>query len=236
MVALLMVVAPLVTGWSLPMRWRLKKAENLYHKGQHADAAKVYEEAQLQRPDDPMLSYNLGTALHKADSLHAAATSLLGALSSHDSTVLAKAYYNLGNTHYRLGQWRQAAATYVQSLQYDPSDPDAKHNLELVLRKMKEAREEASERQGTDRHHEPPEKQRDESSDEKGSEDQQKPHPSEEQPDSTQAQSPQQSQEGAMSPEDAERLLEALAEQEMQALREAQNVPRAQEQPVGADW
>jgi tetratricopeptide (TPR) repeat protein len=55
------------------------------------------------------------------------------ALESEDPDVLARAYYNLGNCYLKLGKTRDAIACYENALLINPSDPDAKHNLELAL-------------------------------------------------------------------------------------------------------
>jgi TolA-binding protein len=104
--------ALLLVGWSLPVQWRLNKADRLYHEGKYAEAADIYEDVHLQRPDDPVAGFNLGTARYKSDDHQSAAATLQGAAVSSDTALSAKANYNLGNAHYRLGQWQEAAEAY----------------------------------------------------------------------------------------------------------------------------
>jgi Ca-activated chloride channel family protein len=232
----IILAVPVLVGWSLPMSWRLKKADRLYREGKHSEAAEVYQDVYLQRPDDAAAGYNLGTAQYKADDHESAAATLRGAAVSADTTLSARAFYNLGNAQYRLGQWQEAAEAYRQSLLYDPDDADAKHNLELVLRKMQEARQQASQPSPQDQEQErPKEQQRDESGQEQRGQEEQ-PAPEQVGQDSLPQPMPQPARRDTMSQQDAERLLEAIAEEEMEALKEARNVPRVQEQPVGADW
>lgn len=44
----------------------------------------------------------------------------------------AALWYNIGNTHYRLGNTGQAIVAYERSLRLDPSDPDTRANLDFV--------------------------------------------------------------------------------------------------------
>src|SRR5207247_6459522 len=49
-----------------------------------------------------------------------------------------KIYFNRGNSFYQMGQYPQAVESYKKALDLDPKDREAKHNLELALRKMQE--------------------------------------------------------------------------------------------------
>ena len=64
----------------------------------------------------------------------------------------ANLFYNLGNTQYRLGEeaeqpqakqtgWEQAVASYESALTLNPQDADAKHNLELVKKRLEELKQ-----------------------------------------------------------------------------------------------
>ncbi len=41
-------------------------------------------------------------------------------------------YYNLGNTHYRLGEIAKAILSYERAIRYMPTDEDLQHNLQLA--------------------------------------------------------------------------------------------------------
>lgn len=48
----------------------------------------------------------------------------------------AKIHYNLGNTYYRSGELEKALKEYREALRLNPTDKDAKFNLEVVLRAL----------------------------------------------------------------------------------------------------
>ncbi len=71
------------------------------------------------------------------------------AVSAPDLQLQQRAYYNLGNTHYRAGErapepngkidhWEKAVENYKAAAALDPKDADAKFNLEFVKKKLEE--------------------------------------------------------------------------------------------------
>ena len=60
-----------------------------------------------------------------------------GAIKEYETLVSSGAaspslFYNLGNAHYRKGNIGKSILNYERALKLDPSDADARHNLELV--------------------------------------------------------------------------------------------------------
>ena len=46
--------------------------------------------------------------------------------------IKSKAYYNLGNTSYKINKKEEAIAYYRKALELNPNDKDAKYNYELL--------------------------------------------------------------------------------------------------------
>jgi Ca-activated chloride channel family protein len=61
---------------------------------------------------------------------------------SPENPIRLKAAFNLGNTAYKIGDYASAAAFYRQLLLEDPSNEDARHNMELALRAIEKQKEE----------------------------------------------------------------------------------------------
>ena len=51
-------------------------------------------------------------------------------------TPTAENYYNLGNANYRLKQYPEAVIAYLRCLRIDPSNEDARYNLQLTQQKI----------------------------------------------------------------------------------------------------
>jgi Ca-activated chloride channel homolog len=131
------------TGFSIG---ELEKGNRLYRAGEYAEAAAVYEKAVAGGNDSPEIRYNLGTAYLRLGKFEDAEKHLRLALREMRADVRQRAYYNLGNRY--LEQARKGGAdaqattqmldaaveSYKQSLRLEPTDMDAKWNLELALR------------------------------------------------------------------------------------------------------
>lgn len=124
-------------------------AKKAYEEGQFKDALKEYQRLLEKKPDDPRLAYNAGTTAYRSGDLEAATNALASALLSTDPELLARAYYNLGNTHYRLGEkagdpsatipnWQLALTNYQSALKLNPQDADANFNRQLVQQRIEE--------------------------------------------------------------------------------------------------
>lgn len=72
----------------------------------------------------------LADSAYTADNYAEAAKLYLQAIDSLGPS--AKLYYNLGNSYYRLGESGNAILAYERSLRLDPTDADARENLEFV--------------------------------------------------------------------------------------------------------
>ncbi len=111
-----------------------EEGNSLYEEGAFGEALEAYREAQVERPDLAELNYNAANALHRLEDYERAVDEVLRALPIEDDDLAFRAYYALGNNYYRLGRLADAFDAYKRALILDPSDVDAKFNLELVGR------------------------------------------------------------------------------------------------------
>lgn len=120
-------------------------ASKCYREGKYAEAAASYagalaEAAQGERDASKreIVRYNLGNALYKQMLFEKALSRYQEAVGSGKASdeLKAKLYYNLGNTYYSLKEYKKAIESYKSSLKLNPSDRDAKLNLELALRNL----------------------------------------------------------------------------------------------------
>ncbi len=138
------------------------EAMRLYRQQRYDEAAQQLQSALQQRPDDPTLYYDLGTVAHAKGDYQAAEEAFNKALASADAGLLGRTWYNLGNTHYRQGQMKEATAPgeaialyrralddYRGAIRQIPNDKDARYNYELVERRMKSLMQRQEQGQGT---------------------------------------------------------------------------------------
>ena len=124
-----------VGGWTRTMR----AGHDAYQQKQYHAAEIAFTEATLQKPNDPVAHYNLGTARYRSGKFGEAIEAFRESLASHSrgsetALNLASIYYNLGNAHFKLGDLRRAIEAYRHALRLKPEDADTQHNLALALR------------------------------------------------------------------------------------------------------
>ena len=81
-----------------------------YNEGKYQDALKDYNHLLEKKKDDPRLHFNAGAAAYQNRQYEEATNQLNAALASPDLQLQQHAYYNLGNSLYRIGQQMSDAA------------------------------------------------------------------------------------------------------------------------------
>jgi Ca-activated chloride channel homolog len=149
-------VVAILIGWLAMNGAEASPARALqdYHGGNFTNALTEYErllneQNERQKPTDPRLHFNAGTAAYRATNYTAAIQHFTTVLAAKDIQLQAKAYYNLGNVHFRLGQqaenldkleeaWQESAKQYQNALALDPTSPDATFNLAFVEARLQQ--------------------------------------------------------------------------------------------------
>jgi Ca-activated chloride channel family protein len=117
------------------------EANDLFVEGSYDDALARYQEAQFEDPTLTELNYNAANALHRLDDYQAAIAEARRGTAAGGEPA-ARSFYTIGNSLFELGRLEEAADAYRDALRRDPTDEDARYNLEVVLRLLQEAEEE----------------------------------------------------------------------------------------------
>jgi len=160
------------------------------------------------------IHYNLGRALSESSHQPEAMEHLQLGLLSKSRTLRANSLYNLGNCQYRQQKLDEAIAMYTQALLLDPKDRQAKENLELCWKKKSE-QQQKPDSTGKQQPQQKPQDPRQQQS----------------------QQQPQQAQaeKGSIGKDQANRMLQAIRNQEKDNLKKRPRPP--QQQPAGGkDW
>lgn len=216
-------------------RAETREGNRLYEEGRFGEAHEKYLEALLEAPDSPIIRFNDGNALYRGEDYESALESFRAAVESGDPELAAAAWYNLGNTLYRQGALPESLEAFKQALRADPADADAKHNLERVLEQMQEQEQQGdgeNDEENEDEGEQPPqggEQNRDPEQDpeqDPNQDPQNQPNP-EQEPDESEPQ-PQDGipPPGEMTREEAERLLDAIREDQDEVNRQPRTPTR----------
>lgn len=136
-----------------PLRYLTRAGAQLYSASDYDGALLKFNEAELHAPESGLLHYNIGTTLHRQGKHEEAIKAFQQALrQADDGALVQRTWYNLGNTYFlagtgpagvpssteELAHWENAIKAYEKALDLDPNDQDAKFNLELVRRRLKQ--------------------------------------------------------------------------------------------------
>jgi Ca-activated chloride channel family protein len=125
----------------------MQRAETSYAQESYDEALKDFLDAQVERPEDTLLKYNIGNTQYRMRNFSEAEEAFWEVASSGDPELRQRALYNLGNCAYRQGKLEDSVAYYRQALDLDPEDEDARFNLEFVREEIKKRLNEARERE-----------------------------------------------------------------------------------------
>jgi len=108
----------------------------LYAQNDAEGALHAYDRALKRLPDSPELRFDRANALLKlgSESAAEAARESAFALEHGGASLKPRAAFDLGLANEAMGKPDEAVKAYEKALSLDPSDPDAKVNLELLLR------------------------------------------------------------------------------------------------------
>ena len=234
------------------------KGNEALNTGDYKTALEQYHIAETDIPNSPELNYNMGLALYEQGSYDEATDRFTKATESESSGLASSAYYNLGNTKFKSQDYAGAIENYKKSLELNSEDMDAKYNLELARKMLKEnAQKQPQDQQQQQQQQQEQKDQQQQQQDQKDQQQQQQqnqPQPDEngedqqDQPqqqgqegdqeqsqDSTSAQQMQPDDNKPMSKEDAERILNAFKNDEQEVQKKIKRA-KSTSSYYGKDW
>lgn len=192
-------------------RKQVLEGNKLFIEEKYDEANNKYRDALVNNPENPIIHFNIGNVQYKKKKFEEAMKHYEKSLSSDDILTQSKSYYNMGNTLYRMGKLPESILAYTQALILNPNDEDAKYNLEFVRAKLKDQaqKQPQSDQQQQQQQQEKQQQQQGENQEQNKQEQEQKQDQSQDEQDQQQQQQKDQQE---MTKEEAERILEALKE------------------------
>jgi tetratricopeptide (TPR) repeat protein len=193
----------------------LREGNKFYNKGKYNNATESYSKALQKAPQDLRAGFNQADALYRLNELDKAKelfTAVTKAASNTD--IQARAHYNIGNIWYKQEKWEESAKAYKQSLKLNPKDEDAKYNLMMALSKIKKdggGKNNKQDKDKQDKDKQDKDKQQQDKSQQQNGNNKQ---PQNQQGQNNPQQGKQGQQQGQLSNEDAQKLLDAIGAEE----------------------
>ncbi len=133
-----------------------------YESGNYDESLKEYHTLLEKTKDDARLHFNAGAAAFRNKEFDEAEKQFNQAITAQDLPLQQRAYYNLGNTFYELGDaatepdkkkehWEKALENFEAAKKLNELDADAKFNHEFVTRKLEELKKQQEQQQQQDK-------------------------------------------------------------------------------------
>jgi len=192
----------------------VKKGNESFHKGQYGDAEADYKKALQVKPGSATANFNLGDAYYKQKRFQEAGRSFgTFASSPNEEDARAKAFYNAGNSLFKENKFKESIEAYKQALRINPSDDDARYNLEMAkLRQQQQQQQQKNQKQNQNQNQKQNKQQQQQQKQNQQKNQQQQQQ--QQQQNRQQQQQPQVAKKDKIPKEQADRILEALRNSE----------------------
>jgi tetratricopeptide (TPR) repeat protein len=187
----------------------LRKGNNAYDKKDYKGAADYYEKALNSKPDKIKAKFNLGDALYRQGQYDEAIDAYKEALGlTKDEILNAHAYHNIGNSLLAQKKYDESIKAYKNALYNNCTDNDTRYNL-AYAEEMKKKKEQQQNKQN-------------------------QPQQQQQQPQQQQQQQAQPKEQ--ISKEDAQRMLDALNNDEKKLQDNLQKKKATGKKQIEKDW
>lgn len=116
----------------------IREGNKLYHQGQYEKALPAYQKAVEQNPNSSTARYNLANARYRTSNLEEAEKSFDELIQkTNEKNYKEKGYYNKGVTLTKQKKLLESIQAYKNALKLDPTDEDARFNLQKALQELK---------------------------------------------------------------------------------------------------
>ena len=235
---------PALVGFTWPgtVEWLCTRGIKHYEAGQFDEAGESFERALEADPGNVTLEYNRGTALHRRGLQDEASEAFDVAAEAGDGHLARDAAYNRGNARLSAADYAGAAESYKNALRLDPTDTEARHNLELALRAQQRRQQDQDDRRRDDPRQD--DAQQDEGQPEDAEQDDgaEQPQPDDQRDDDRQdprdaSSAAAQGEDGELTEEQARRLLHALTSEDAEMQQVIRRSPQRHQPAEGEkDW
>jgi tetratricopeptide (TPR) repeat protein len=243
--ALLLLIAAGVSAQKAE-RQNIRKGNKQYDKENYTQAEIDYRKSQEVNPNSPWAAFNLGNALYRQQKFEDAAKQY-GIASQNcngDKQFMSESLYNTGNIFMAGQDYAKAVEAYKQSLRINPADNEARYNLALAQKLLKDQQQQQQSQdqdqdQNQDQQQQQQDQKQDQNKDQNKDQNQDKQDQNQQQqPQNQDQQQQQQPQSDKISKEMAEQILNAMNqdEKETQEKVKRQQMQQMQRRKVDKEW
>jgi tetratricopeptide (TPR) repeat protein len=213
-------------GLAQPDRKTNNSGVDKYNSGDFFEAEQNFKKGLEAAPESFIANFNLGDALYKQEKFDEAINHFQSSLSGAENDLKkAKVHHNIGNAFLKSNKIKESIEAYKTALKLNPDDPDTKYNLSYALSLLNNEDQQQNQDEKNDRQQNNNNDKQNQNQDQQQNNDEQKndqqnqpqPQDQESQQDNTKQPQPQETK---ISKQDAERILEALKNNEKDLQKE----------------
>lgn len=231
-----------VIGFSQQDRKFIKDGNKLFEEKKYNEAEKSYQQALKKNKESYNATFNLGDAYYKQQKYEDAAQQFQAL--THRATskdTLSKAYHNLGNALLKSKKYEESVNAYKNALKNNPDDEDTRYNLAYAQQLLKQQQQQQN-KDKNDKNKDKDKKDKDKkdkddkNKDKDNKKDQEKKDKEDQKKDQKKKDKKQQQQPDQISKEDAQRLLDALQNDERNVQNKAKKGKQGIKVKIEKDW
>ena len=231
-IILLIIVYPI---FGQGIRSKVNEGNERFNEEKYEDALSKYQDALLDDPVNEKIIFNKGDALYKLKKYDESIEEFQKVVGSEDLMLSAKALHNIGNSYFMQDKLQESINAYKRSLELNPDDRDTKFNLELARAKLKEMAQKQPQQQNQQQQNQQNQNQQQNQDQQQENQEQQQQNQQQQQEESAEEQEIQQGDKEKMDKEEAERILNALKEEEQNS-QENKAPIKVRGRRTGKDW
>ncbi|MDQ3050968.1 MAG: tetratricopeptide repeat protein [Bacteroidota bacterium] len=224
-----MIIIPSVT-YAQNERKEIREGNDKYEKGKYSDAETDYRRALEKNRSSYPGNYNLGGALYRQKKFDEAIQQYQQTIDkSEDPEEKAQTYHNMGNALLQAQKYDESVQAYKEALKLNPADADTRYNLayaQAMLKKQQQQQQQNKDSQDQNKDQQKNKDQQQQAKDQKQDNKEQ---------DKQEQQKEQANKQPKISKEDAERILQALKNDE-QNLQEKLSKKEGQRIRIDKNW
>ncbi len=201
----------------------MRQGNRKYENGDFKAAEKDYRKALELNKESVKGQFNLGTAVYKNNN-YEEATKIYNNLAEKnaDRDVKSNVFHNLGNSYLQSKEYEKSILAYKNALMSNPKNVDTKYNLEYAKMMLKKQQQQQQQQKDNKDQKDDKKDQKDQKDQDQNKKDDQQKQPQDQK---------------KISKEDAERMLEALKNDEKNTMQKVKK-QKAKVQVIGIekDW
>lgn len=214
---LLFMVFCIGSVYSQSVRSLNNEGVDLYKEGKYTDSEVNFKKGIKEEPENFAANFNLGDSYYKQERYSEALQSFQAALdNAQEPEQKAKVYHNIGNSLLKDKKIKESIEAYKNALKINPNDEETKYNLSYALSLLKDQQnqQQQNNQNQDNKDNKNQDQNKDQNRDKQDNKDQNQQNQNKPDPNETAQDNLKQPEKDKISKEEAERILEALKNNE----------------------